>query len=47
MLDLALYGSKASLGYDNPEGIIIFNHGSGTLFKKTFEYDKGKCTGEK
>lgn len=36
-------GSKASPGYMNPEGIVIFHTASGFMFKKTFENDdKGK-----
>jgi hypothetical protein len=36
---LTLNGSVAAPGYMRPEGIIIFHKASGTLFKKTIEYD--------
>lgn len=40
---LAEYGSMASPGYGNPEGVIIYHRGSRQIYKKTFEYDqKGK-----
>lgn len=39
MRDLLDNGSRASPGYMNPEGIIIFHAASNTLFKKTFDGD--------
>jgi hypothetical protein len=33
-------GSKAAPGYMNPEGIVMHHGRSGTLFKKTFDYDE-------
>jgi hypothetical protein len=42
MQDLKEHGSYAA-DFDNPEGIVMFHGRSGTLFKKTFDYDeKGK-----
>lgn len=36
-------GSFAAPGYMNPEGIVMYHGRSGTMFKKTFDYDeKGK-----
>lgn len=29
-------------GFMDPEGIVIYHTGSGTLYKKTFENDEGK-----
>lgn len=37
-------GSFAVPGFMDPEGIVIYN--DRTLYKKTFEYDKGKWTAE-
>jgi hypothetical protein len=37
------YGSFAAPGFMNPEGIVIYN--DRTMYKRTFEYDKGKWTG--
>lgn len=39
MQNLQSGGSVAAPGFMNPEGIVIFHSGSGTLFKKTFEKD--------
>lgn len=33
-------GSRASPGYMNPEGIVVYHKGSNCLFKKTFEHDE-------
>lgn len=46
MSNLGLYGSVAVEGFMKPEGIVIFHHGNGALFKKTFESDaEGKGNG--
>jgi hypothetical protein len=37
---LKTLGSQAASGYMNPEGIVMFHGRSGTLFKKTFDYDE-------
>jgi hypothetical protein len=40
---LALLKDRGSLfapGFDNPEGIVMRHGPSGTLFKKTFDYDE-------
>lgn len=37
---LDIYGSQAAPGFMKPEGIVIYHEG--TMYKKTFEYDKGK-----
>jgi hypothetical protein len=45
MAELKSGGSKASPGFMNPEGVVIFHAATRTLFKKTFEKDdasKGK-----
>lgn len=42
MYDLKSEGSRAALGFMNPEGIIIFHTVSGHMYKKTFEKDDGK-----
>ena len=39
--ELKRNGSYAAPGFMNPEGIIVY-HGSGVLFKKTFDNDLGK-----
>jgi hypothetical protein len=39
MEDLRLSGSQAALGYDKPEGIVVFHKQANLLFKKTFEMD--------
>lgn len=36
---LSTYGSFASLGFMNPEGIVIYHTAGGYLFKKTLEKD--------
>lgn len=37
------YGSIAAIGYNNPEGVVIYDSRSGQGFKRTFDYDeKGK-----
>ncbi len=33
-------GSKAAPGYDNPEGIVIYDTRSGQGWKKTYDYDE-------
>lgn len=33
-------GSLAAPGYMNPEGIVMYHGRSGTMFKKTFDYDE-------
>lgn len=38
--DLELKGSKASSGFMNPEGIVIYHKASGQLFKKTIVGDE-------
>jgi hypothetical protein len=40
MEKLKLYGSYAAPGFMDPEGIVIFHEKN--LYKKTFEYDRGK-----
>jgi hypothetical protein len=40
LYELGVNGSRASVGFDKPEGIIIFHTHSGALFKKTFEKDE-------
>lgn len=42
MLLLKEKGSFAVPGFMNPEGIVVYN--DRTLYKKTFEFDKGKWT---
>lgn len=39
MLNLKVFGSKASPGYKNPEGIVLYDTRSGQGYKKTFDYD--------
>lgn len=44
--DLMVNGSKASPGFMNPEGIVVYHKHSNTLFKKTIKNDeKGKSYG--
>lgn len=40
MDNLIRWGSIASTGFRNPEGIVIFHTSNGALFKKTFEKDQ-------
>lgn len=40
LFDLKTKGSQASLGFMNPEGIIVFHVAGGCLFKKTIEKDE-------
>ncbi len=40
MEDLKANGSRFAPGFMNPEGIVMLHRPSGTLFKKTFEYDE-------
>lgn len=40
MKKLKKEGSLAAPGYMNPEGIVIRHGRSGTMFKKTFDYDE-------
>jgi hypothetical protein len=42
MDNLAFGGSRAAEGFQNPEGIVVFQSSSGTLNKMTFEHDGGK-----
>jgi hypothetical protein len=44
MATLAQLGSSMVPGFMNPEGIVVYMHASKTLYKQTFEYDKGKWT---
>ncbi len=44
MSNLKVDGSRASPGYMNPEGIVIYHEG--TYYKKTFEYDRGKWSAD-
>ena len=37
---LKIDGSYAARGFMNPEGIVMFHHAAGTLFKKTLEHDE-------
>lgn len=46
MNNLKINGSFIS-PFDNPEGIIVYHHGTHTYSKVTFEYDKGKWSREK
>ncbi len=42
---LELHGSRAALGFPNPEGIVVFHKASNSMFKKTIDRDeepKGK-----
>jgi hypothetical protein len=39
MLELQTFGSKASPGFTNPEGIVIYHTQANVCFKKTFEKD--------
>jgi hypothetical protein len=39
MLELQTLGSKASPGFTNPEGIVIYHTQANVCFKKTFEKD--------
>lgn len=40
-------GSLAAPGYMNPEGIVMYHGRSGTMFKKTFDYDEAGKWAEK
>jgi hypothetical protein len=40
LTNLRAQGSAFAPGYDNPEGIVMRHGPSGTLFKKTFDYDE-------
>jgi len=42
METLKLLGSYAAPGFMNPEGVVVYHLGSGTMWKKTFEFDNGK-----
>ena len=46
LADLVHEGSKASPGFMNPEGIVIFHVAAGVGFKKTLENDAGKHGGK-
>ena len=37
--DLARTGSRAAPGFSRPEGIVIFQSATGTLFKRTIDHD--------
>jgi len=41
LLELKTNGSKASPGFDNPEGVVVYLKKSGLFFKRTFD-DKHK-----
>ena len=46
MDNLQEHGSAAAPGFMKPEGIVIFHKHSGSLYKKTFDFDnKGKSCG--
>ena len=45
LFNLKIQGSYATLGFMNPEGIVIYHKASNTLFKKTIENDE-KAKGE-
>ena len=42
MKDLNDYGSKASPGFMDPEGVVVFHTAANQMFKQTFDYDEGK-----
>jgi len=37
--ELRCVGSKAAMGYANPEGIVVYHKPSGSCFKATLEND--------
>lgn len=37
---LRYHGSRASLGFDNPEGVVIFHTAAQQMFKVTLEKDE-------
>ncbi len=39
LLNLKMSGSIAAPGYNNPEGIVVYDTRSGQGYKKTFDYD--------
>jgi hypothetical protein len=39
--ELARSGSQAVLGWPKPEGVVIYHHASGQLFKKTIDKNDG------
>jgi len=41
LIDLQTFGSIASWGFMNPEGIVIYHTAGNVLFKKTIENDEG------
>ena len=42
MVNLKHTGSHITTGFDNPEGIIIYHHGTRSYSKITYKNDKGK-----
>lgn len=40
LADLAAYGSVASPGFMNPEGVVIYHAAANTYFKKTIKNDE-------
>jgi hypothetical protein len=40
LLELALYGSKASPEFLKSEGVVIYHTGGNVMFKKTIEKDE-------
>lgn len=42
MAKLKETGSVAAKGYPNPEGIVVFHTSNQTMFKITYEHDRGK-----
>jgi len=46
MRDLADTGSRASKGFYNPEGVVVYHSQVSSLFKLTYLLDDGKWTGK-
>ncbi len=42
MTSLKSSGSIAAPGFMNPEGVVVYVHGTDMLIKETFEYNEGK-----
>ena len=40
LIDLAAHGSVAALGFDDPEGVVVFHKASRQLFKATIKNDE-------
>jgi len=36
------FGSRAVMGFNKPEGLVVWHHAAGQYFKKTIENDEGK-----